>query len=162
MRQRNWIVLLVVLAMLASCGSSGTSGGDDTNDRDASTTDDGSGSGSGSGNGDASIDAPPVSHAPCPTCCDPIAQTGCGAGEACYHDEESTQLTYCAPVGTTPINGACVNDNSCAAGLDCTYPAQFGKCRKFCTSNADCPGTPGMTQCALGTQPPQNPYGVCF
>jgi hypothetical protein len=161
MRQRNWIVRFLVLAtvvVIASCGGSGTSG-DDTSDRDASVPGDGSGSGS---SGDGGIDAPPVSHAPCPTCCDPIAQTGCGAGEACYHDEASTQLTYCAPVGTAPINGACVNDSSCSAGLDCTYPSQFGKCRKFCTLNTDCPGTPGMTQCALGTKPPENPYGVCF
>jgi hypothetical protein len=142
--------LLVIF--LSACGTSGT-GGDDTLDPDAAVTDDGS-----TGTDGSMPDSPSVSYAPCATCCDPIAQTGCGTGEACYHNE-STQLTYCAVVGTSP--NVCNNDSDCMTGLDCTYPSQTHKCRKFCTTNADCLGS-GMTQCVFNNAPPQNPYGVCF
>jgi hypothetical protein len=147
---------MILAAILGIFGCSTSSTSDDSDGLDAATVGDGS-----IGGGDSGGDAPFASHAPCPTCCDPIAQTGCGADEACYHDE-TTQLTYCASAGAGQLDATCVADTSCAAGFDCTYPAQFAKCRKFCTSNADCPGTPGMTQCVLNVKPPENPYGICF
>ena len=116
----------------------------------------GDGSGGGSANSDGGVDAPPVSHAPCPTCCDPIAQTGCGTGEACYQGDGTD--TYCAAAGTKMTLGACNSDSECAAGFDCF--TAFHNCRKFCTTDADCPSV--TPQCALGTKPPENPYGLCL
>lgn len=147
------VVLTVALAGVASCGGESTSG---------DPMIDASGSGS---NRDGDIDAPSVSHAPCPTCCDPINQTGCGTGQACYHVatvHTDDKDTYCAPAGSAPLGGYCTIDSDCAAGLTC-YPDLDASrmCRKFCVSDADCDGTPGMTRCVLSPRP-GHPYGICY
>jgi hypothetical protein len=153
MRNTTKLVLSVAL-VFTGCSGSESTGGDPMIDAS------GSGSNSdGGSNSDSGIDAPSVSHAPCPTCCDPIAQTGCGAGEACYQYEgtEGGMDTYCATAGTKLHLAACVNDSECAPGFDCFD--YFHNCRKFCTSNADCPSA--TPQCLLGTKPPDAPYGIC-
>jgi hypothetical protein len=108
----------------------------------------------GAPNGDGNNDAA-VSYAPCPTCCDPIAQTGCNVGEACYQSPSPSTDTYCGTAGTGLVNYTCATDGGCAAGFDCETQV-FHKCRAFCTSNADCP----QSQCLLGTQ--LHPYGICL
>jgi hypothetical protein len=146
------VVVVLASLCLASCTQSGSSTGSDP---DASDPDLDAGMGTSS-DGAGAIDA---SYKPCPTCCDPIAQTGCGAGEACYHDQESASLmSYCAMAGTKMVLAACVSDSECAPGFDCF--SLFHNCRKFCVTDADCPSA--TPQCVRGMTPADPPYGICF
>lgn len=150
---------MLVIAIATACGGSG-SGDDDGGDHDAAMPSDAISSDGTNANSDGGTDAAPVSHAPCPTCCDPIAQTGCGVGQACYQGDDSD--TYCGTAGTDQLNYICFADSECAAGLECFQYNGDNKCRKFCTSNADCPTPSTNGQCLLGSKPPEAPYGLCF
>jgi hypothetical protein len=115
--------------------------------------------------GDTCADA--ISFAPCPTCCDPIAQTGCRAGEACYLSELPNE-TYCAPRGRAPVGSTCTTDTDCAAGLDC-YSSEYRRCQQFCVVGADdasdCPrtsGVPGPIRCLLTAPFQRAPLGMCY
>lgn len=91
---------------------------------DATVPDGGSADG-----GDAGVDGSRVDGGPPPPC-DPVAQTGCEAGEKCTTVSlitEGRRETRCAPAGTVGLLGSCttatadgVENDDCAAGLFCS------------------------------------------
>jgi hypothetical protein len=143
MKQIKKMMMMVLMLTLAGCGCRDNHGDDDDADIDAPAV---------------VIDAPPdgpKSYAPCEGCCDPINQTGCATGQACYHHATGPDAgrTYCDTMGTAPYGGNCFVDTDCSAGTGCFN----GKCIKFCTVAAEC--APIHNNCF----PAQDPfiYGVC-
>lgn len=69
------------------------------------------------------------------TPCDPVAQTGCAAGERCTADfqADGTSITTCAAAGTVTVGGACVRPptgvDDCVAGSVCAD----GTCAEVCS-----------------------------
>ncbi|HTE52730.1 MAG TPA: hypothetical protein VK698_17880 [Kofleriaceae bacterium] len=119
------LALLAALAAAPACGSDGGS------------TPDG-----------APADAAPPDAGPGGVVCDPVAQTGCAAGDKCAQLvlslEPGDVRTACVPDGTVEVGGACVTGepgeatgyDDCAAGADCTS----GSCRRICLVAGDsCP-----------------------
>jgi hypothetical protein len=145
MRNMIWVAAVVAWC---GCGSTGT--GDDDDVIDAGNSD-----GDGNALGDGSIDGPPISYAPCDTCCDPIAQD-CGATQACYTN--SSTSTSCEPAGTGQVYSFCLNNTDCVAGTMCFY----GQCQPYCVTDADC-ATSVNHHCEVSPAPPgRNAYGLCF
>lgn len=96
---------------------------------------------SGTGSDGAVVDAAPdafVSYAPCDGCCDPIHQTGCDVGQACYElPRDPAAHTACMTPGIAGLYENCdefaTTANSCMAGMTCV-----GLCSRLCASDADC------------------------
>lgn len=76
--------------------------------------------------------------------CDPVAQTGCEAGEKCASvdiDGFGTVRTWCVADGDVPLGGACTTTppgpgtgfDDCVAGHACVS----SKCRRMCTVESD-------------------------
>ena len=65
--------------------------------------------------------------------CDPLAQTGCATGQACYFDGGAT---LCWPPGTSGEGEICegLAPNACGAGLHCLV-----SCRPLCSTGAESP-----------------------
>jgi hypothetical protein len=127
-------------------GNGDDSDDDDDDDADESTEDDG-----GTDDGTPTLD------------CDPVAQTGCAAGEKCTVTESVGQLTYacvaddqsldpyaqCTPALGTGIDG-CIAGNVCFAD-----EMDNGLCVPLCLDTSDCqmglciaPPTTVATYCA--------------
>lgn len=142
MKQIKKLMVLVLMFTVASCGG-GHGGDDDDPDIDAPPD---------------VVDAPPdapKSYAPCEGCCDPINQTGCAAGQACYHRLSGGGTpSFCDTVGTAKNGEQCFVNTDCAAGTGCLNNV----CAKFCVSDADCT-LPTADNCF----PAQDPfiYGMC-
>lgn len=140
MKQIKKQMVLVLLFTLVGCGGHA---GDDDADIDAPPVD---------------IDAPPdapKSYAPCDTCCDPINQTGCAAGQACYHRITGPGLpSYCDTAGTAAPGEQCFDNHDCAPRSECINQV----CARLCLDVSECT-LPGETRCF----PAQDPfiYGVC-
>jgi hypothetical protein len=85
--------------------------------------------------------------------CDPVAQTGCGPGQACYWDEAS--LAYaCLAAGSGPAGAACALDPDCFPGLTCV-----GECVPYCRPQASptpCTGEGAACRDDLGSG-----FGAC-
>ncbi|MGC4119386.1 MAG: hypothetical protein QM765_33430 [Myxococcales bacterium] len=85
--------------------------------------------------------------------CDPVAQLGCGAGQACYWNEAA--LAYaCAASGTLPLDTACAADAECMPGLTC-----IGQCVPYCRPQSPasvCAGERATCRDYLGTG-----FGAC-
>ena len=87
---------------------------------------------------------------PGPGTCDPIAQCGCSAPNACYHSNYTTGETKCASSGSMPVSSACYYLNDCAAGSVCFD----GGCKRYCSNDNDCPGLGAVCfQVANGSTP---------
>lgn len=111
-----------------------------------------------------------------PAACDPVTQTGCGAGQGCYllYLVGSAPQPWCAgpPAAADAIgeNERCTN-GGCGLGFTCAPNAsQDGglagrACRRFCDPSADAgangcsPSTPTCT--LLPTTATTRPVGVC-
>jgi hypothetical protein len=110
------------------------------------------------------------------TACDPVAQTGCAAGERCTRVGLSGggAITTCAPEGTVPEGGTCwapaVGADDCVAGTLCVE----GRCAATCASGAsscscdtgafsDVPTAGVCSQgCDLLAQDCANPTDACY
>lgn len=136
---KKLLVVMVTLFTVVGCG--GGHGGDDS-DVDAPPD----------------IDAPPdapKSYAPCETCCDPINQTGCTAGQACYpRIVGGGPPSYCDTAGAAAPGEQCFDNHDCAPRSECINQ----RCAKLCLDVSECT-LPGETKCF----PVQDPfiYGVC-
>ena len=77
--------------------------------------------------------------------CDPVGQTGCAAGEACYYLDADDGWTECWDEGTLVPGAECTGfGEMCIAGSDCvlqpgTDPTEY-YCRDFCDADTPCPG----------------------
>jgi hypothetical protein len=97
------------------------------------------------------------------TPCDPVAQTGCLAGERCTRVvlPDYTPITSCVPAGTVPAGGACASPelgaDDCVAGTICAG----GVCAAICelgSSSCNCLGAafsdvPGAGVCVPTCDP---------
>lgn len=102
---------------------------------------------------DASLDAPFV--------CDPVAQTGCSGGQACYSDAQSVNgmavyTYYCATPGAGAEAANCTQSMDCAAGYWCATGG-INKCTRYCVSAAQCSTTSPTCANYQGMQP----WGYC-
>ena len=106
---------------------------------------------------DAGNDAP-VSYAPCPTCCDPVNQTGCGSGEGCYMTYDGNDV-FCALAGAQDRDQMCSPiyngpASACAPGSWCASGS--GTCKAlFCA-----PELPTPNACTSACQPTYTKYGL--
>lgn len=72
------------------------------------------------------VDAAPPDHGDTGLSCDPVAETGCGAGERC---SVGTGAPACvASTGTLRLGDACTDDAQCEGRLSC----QGGRCVRVC------------------------------
>ncbi len=122
----------------------------------------------GGGGGEETVDAGASDGM---VACDPVGQSGCGAGMKCtFVDPEGDGFeTACRAAGTvaegmTCVRGGGFGDDDCAAGSFCTFigvlpPAQGGTrvCRAICGVGAACDG--GQT-CAQLVDAPMK-AGMC-
>ncbi len=74
--------------------------------------------------------------------CDPIQQTGCNNGEACYFSDPDQGSTLCWATGTIAENSACDSTTMCVPGSDCvvqagTNPFEY-YCRRYCDTAHPC------------------------
>lgn len=135
--------LSLLLFVLTACGSmcSSACGPSDSG---------GSGDVDASLGGDAAIDAPFT--------CDPLLQTGCTMGKACYSDLYLSTTGdpgyYCAAPGTGTQGTNCNADIDCATGFWClkyvdpsNVPHQICSryCHQGCTGGGTCVETQGAT-----------------
>lgn len=103
--------------------------------------------------------------------CDPVLQTGCGAGQKCTSvpsDDPATSIAGCVDDGTVAAGDACTrtedeNVDDCAAGSFCVAPPGGGgtlHCRTFCdsTDDATCDGACGLYE---GLFPAGGTSGLC-
>ncbi len=74
--------------------------------------------------------------------CNPIEQTGCSQGAACYLVKDVITGCVC-PVGTSSEGGSCTKTYECAPGLVCAGTSAPGTCTKICDPLDD--------QCPAGT-----------
>jgi len=151
---RNLIVVTVVLVV--GCGTSGT---DTKTDADANSPSDGNPNSDGN-----TTDGPAVSHAPCDSCCDPIAQD-CGTSQAC-HPNDNGNITTCKTAGIGQLGAGCGVDTDCLPGTTCLGDdfGDFFRCYKLCLIDAECGDFPSQQhKCTLYTVPTgRTPYGLCF
>lgn len=76
--------------------------------------------------------------------CDPVRQTGCEAGTACYPAGPTT----CLPPGALEVGAECLGVADCAPGLSCFAEPDAGAfCRRLCNGDGDC--APGE-RCDVG------------
>lgn len=79
----------------------------------------------------------------CTEGCDPVRQTGCASGDACYYLDPADGSTDCFPAGTLPEGTDCSSlMDFCQPGLDCvlepgTTPYEY-YCRAFCDGDHPC------------------------
>jgi len=107
--------------------------------------------GGGGNNNVIIVDTPPP-----PKLCDPLAQTGCEAGEKCatrvlQDNPEITEIA-CVADGTVAIDGACgygpagaMGFSNCKAGGECI----FGVCKQICDQLGGTPKCDGNHACEL-------------
>lgn len=108
---------------------------------------------------DSAIDAAPDA----PFVCDPVAQTGCSGGQACYSDLYNSSgglasLTYfCTAPGAGTEGTACTESTDCAAGFWC-IKGTIHKCTAYCNTAAMCSTT---SPSCLYDQNMTYPFGYC-
>ncbi len=74
--------------------------------------------------------------------CDPVANTGCMAGQACAIMNAATHTSVCITAGRGAFGAACASPEDCQEGLGCIG----SKCARWCCGqgdNATCRGMPG-------------------
>lgn len=110
------------------------------------------GDGGGSDTAAADVAAAPI------TCMNTVAND-CAAGLTCdFAVDPPMPGTYlCRPIGVVPEGGRCASYTQCTAGFSCLGHAEGYACRKFCNTDADCPGpericvsngVPGASTCS--------------
>jgi hypothetical protein len=76
----------------------------------------------------------------CQPGCDPVTQTDCGVGDACYFEDPEIGSTLCWSEGSLPEGSPCLVD-FCEKGLDCVgdpgVPGQY-HCRAYCDVEHPC------------------------
>jgi hypothetical protein len=75
--------------------------------------------------------------------CDPLAQTGCDGGQACYEAESSEgRVRLCMPPGAGGAGADCSAESDCAPGFHCGDGAS---CRRLCDTGdgSSCPAEEG-------------------
>jgi len=82
--------------------------------------------------------------------CDPVANSGCSGGNACYFFPRSVR-TNCVSVGAVELGLSCSLSSSCAPKLICIDY----KCRNICAADEQCSN--GEACIAA----PGHPYGYC-
>ncbi len=90
--------------------------------------------------------------------CDPVTNSGCGAGEDCYLDRTGGGLTFCVSgAGSLPAGSLCTDDYACQPGMTCFGPVGSGTCYPLCHAGND-------TECGavLCTEIPNTDYGICL
>lgn len=102
---------------------------------------------------DASVDAAQSE-------CDPVAQTGCEAGNKCTWIKSGTPHLGCAPSGAASIGRVCKRDaangtDDCVAGGICSAT---GVCASICDPTAGCLTT---ANCVVEQTTIAEPYGFC-
>ena len=88
--------------------------------------------------------------------CDPVAQTGCPEGTACYVLRNLGPS--CACPGVLTEGDACDTTAECAPGNVCAGTAPPGVCRRTCDPGAAAPGCPEGTFCLFISAFPDNGY----
>ncbi|HEY4183261.1 MAG TPA: hypothetical protein VGM90_40840 [Kofleriaceae bacterium] len=155
--RKTWLGVLVVTAI--GCGG----GGNGTLPPDGDRPDANSGSDHPLDAGHDADDTtnPPVNFpdanivdAMLPTgACNPLAQTGCNAGEKCtwIEDQDNPPVGHigCAVVGSVPLGGACA-DSMSSVGDDCVKGSYClnGTCKQVCDLGGAAPscGSQGVCQ----------------
>jgi len=98
--------------------------------------------------------------------CQPLEQTGCASGEACYFSTSGSYTgSLCAKAGAKKPGDTCAAANDCVPGSTCLIVGS-GVCSAFCSTangNADCSGasTGGDTCAALGGPGDEANLGSC-
>lgn len=82
--------------------------------------------------------------------CDPLDQTGCVPGRACYYRDMTRSTVDCEPPGAGTDGDACTDSSDCAPRFVCT-----GRCRRHCDNG----GCPSGYRCS---DAPGLPYGECY
>lgn len=80
--------------------------------------------------------------------CDPVANTGCMAGEMCVIMNQTMRQSTCVPAGRAAFGAACMSAEDCQEGLGCIG----GKCARWCCGTGDnttCRSMPGGRAGAL-------------
>jgi hypothetical protein len=151
MDTRAAVLLCLPLLTLAACG-------DDDDDNDTNVAVD----------RDAGVDGPVHTW---PGNCDPV-RSDCPAGQQCTGACDVAGVMAKAFACAIPAPGSTATHgqpcgNGCAPGHDCyTVSSPDGGtrsvCRKYCNTNADCPGVPCASEGLICTAGDPNPIGrVC-
>jgi hypothetical protein len=92
--------------------------------------------------------------------CEPLANTGCEAGQMCNADV-ITGLSMCVPEGTGALGTVCSSPTDCAPGSNCVLHAlpDRGICLSYCVSDGDCSEQPGSIGCNSN---PATGLGQCW
>jgi hypothetical protein len=116
---------LLVAATLAACANAGGSAQTDA-----------------SHDTGGAIDAAPDAFACSQMPCSILPQCGCSQTFACDVDTSDANGTACRPVTAPGTHTTeCNSLDDCDKGFVCLGNAQYGSCKKYCTTDADC-GTP--------------------
>ena len=79
----------------------------------------------------------------CTLVCDPVAQSGCAAGEACYSLASGPQ---CAPPGTGIQGTTCTYQDDCSMGFGCVGDSATGYlCAEYCDPTSPSCSDPSLT-----------------
>ncbi|MBI5489641.1 MAG: hypothetical protein HY905_20070 [Deltaproteobacteria bacterium] len=89
----------------------------------------------------------------CTTGCDPAADSGCSAGQACRPSGNASGLYGdCSPAGTGRQGADCTEDGdaACAPHYTCLRATEGNACYRFCSTDLDCSSDVGAnSQCVL-------------
>jgi hypothetical protein len=90
--------------------------------------------------------------------CDPVAQSGCPAGQKCYVSASGSFV--CKAAGTKMLGQACTSGlgDDCAAGLHCAADGTPAICRQYCNHDSDCQQAAAMS----GTEAEPTNVPRCF
>jgi len=115
------------------------------------------------GSTDAAVDAGPD-----PDDCDPVADTGCAAGEKCSWKVESTApmvgRTTCVPEGTVAVGGECTWAAADAGGYDDCVGGSWcvgGECRPACDATDDTCASGSVCSEYVGSFADRENLGAC-
>jgi hypothetical protein len=88
------------------------------------------------------VDAGAPADAPLMSACDFVNPVACGSTQSCVVKCSGTGMALgkCAAAGIGKDGDVCRANQDCAPGSQCFTYACGSVCRKFCNSDADCPG----------------------
>jgi len=106
---------------------------------------------------DGGVDASPDG----PFACDPVDQTGCTGGRACYSDLFTDQQApyECLTPGAGTDGASCTQNSDCAAGFWCAKGG-LNKCTQYCDATKPCAAS-GSPTCTFDPNM-QIPFGYCM
>ncbi|MDP3274368.1 MAG: hypothetical protein Q8Q09_04185 [Deltaproteobacteria bacterium] len=83
------------------------------------------------------------------TTCNPVANTGCMAGQACVVTNPAMRMSMCVTAGRAAFGAACMTAEDCQEGLGCLS----NRCARWCCGAGD------NTACRTG--PGSRPGAIC-